>query len=382
MLHSLIVMKRDHTNSMGLNIVNSMYHSLNIDSICKYQDLNSYESAIPTNCPEYLNIILVNVRSLRKNYGNLISLLHSLPTFPDILCVSETWLKPNATPLYEIEGYKSKYTHRPEGYGGVAIYINNIITSVLLSDLCLCPENVELCTVMISVGSPSYVVCSLYYPHSKHNKVNEFNIFMDNLISQSIFINNKVLSGDFNINLPEHNTHPPTHSFLSTMQSFTYFAVISRPTRFPDDNSTATPSLLDHIWINFTVPSSSGILLSPLSDNLPVFLILPSFEKLSKSHKLTFRIRYQENRSKFKTKLSEVNWISLLSHQDTDLNCNLFLDIVYSIYCSSFPKATKFISTKRQKNTWITQGILKSIKRKFELYKAHKIGMITFDVYK
>ena len=59
---------------------------------------------------------------------------------------------------------------------------------------------------------------------------------------------------------------------VTTMQSNNYFPQISRPTRFPDNNSAASPSLLDHIWTNFNESASSGILHFPLSDHLPILI--------------------------------------------------------------------------------------------------------------
>ena len=163
------------------------------------------------------------------------------------------------------------------------------------------------------------------------------------------------------------------------MQSCNYFPLISRPTRFPDNNSTASPSLLDHIWTIFTVPSSPGILLFPLSDHLPVYLNLPTLDKPLENHIISFRLKNQENCTKFTTKLSAVHWNSLLSHQ---FNCNLFLDTIHSIYFTSFPKVTKLISTKRLQKPWITQGIIKAIYQKFKLYKSYKLGIIEIDIYK
>ncbi len=373
----------NYRNSIDLEIINAMYESINIDNICKYHDIHSYNLSLPTNCPDYLNIFHVNTRSLNKNYDKLISLITSLPKIPDILCLSETWFSPNTAPLHEINGFKSYHTFRPVGYGGVAIYVKDSISSSPQIDYCMCTDNIELCTVKITVGNTSYVISSLYRPHSKHHQVKEFTDLMDELLSQNFFMNNKcIITGDFNINLLEHNDHPPTNNFLSMMQSCNYIPHISRPTRFPDDNSTATPSLLDHIWTNFTAPSSPGILFSPLSDHLPIYLNLPIIEKLNETHKLSFRIKNIENCAKFQAKLSEVNWYSLLTHHDTNINCNVFLDTIYSLYYSSFPKATKQISTKRLQNPWITQGIIKSIHHKYNLYKSYKLGIIDFDVYK
>ena len=141
--------ERHDANNVGLEIINAMCDSVSMDNICKYHDITSYRSSLPRNCHDYVNIMHINTHSLSKNNDNLISLLNSLPKLPDALCLSETWLKPNTVPLNEIEGFKSYHTHRPEGYGGVAIYMNNSFPSVLLSEYCLCDGNIELCTVKV-----------------------------------------------------------------------------------------------------------------------------------------------------------------------------------------------------------------------------------------
>ena len=378
--NSIFDSETQNTNNIDLEIINSMYNSMNINDICQYHDIDSYKLSLPIKCPDYLNIFHVNTRSLNKSFDKLISLITTLPKLPDIMCLSETWLKPSTAPLHEIKGFQSYHTFRPDGYGGVSIYVKDTLPSTQSKEHCMCNENIELCTVKVTVGNTSYTVSSLYRPHSKHHQINDFIHLMDNLLSHNPFTNNKtIIAGDFKINLLEHNQHTPTNNFLSMMQSSNYFPHISRPTRFPDDNSTASPSLLDHIWTNFTDPSSSGILFSPLSDHLPVFLNLPSIEKLNETHKISFRVKNYENCEKFRTKLSEINWNSLLVHHDTNINCNLFLDTIYTLYYSSFPKTSKQISTKRLKKPWITQGIIKSIHHKFNLYKSYKLGIIEFD---
>ena len=50
--------ENDHTNdAIGLDIINYMYESFNIDDICKYHDSNSYTTAISTNSPDYINVL-------------------------------------------------------------------------------------------------------------------------------------------------------------------------------------------------------------------------------------------------------------------------------------------------------------------------------------
>ena len=71
------------SDDYDLDIINSMYGSLNINDICKYHDLDSYISTIPSNCHEYINVLHINARSLNKNYDLVISLNKTLPKLPD-----------------------------------------------------------------------------------------------------------------------------------------------------------------------------------------------------------------------------------------------------------------------------------------------------------
>ena len=84
--------------------------------------------------------------------------------------------------------------------------------------------------------------------------------------------NKSILIGDFNINLLEHTTHPPTNNFLVQIQSHNFFPHIGRPTRFPDSQHLGDPSLLDHIYTNFPNNFKSGIIHLIVSDHLPVLI--------------------------------------------------------------------------------------------------------------
>ena len=205
------------------------------------------------------------------------------------------------------------------------------------------------------------------------------------IFSQVAFFSNNrnILMGDFNINLLEHVTHPPTNEFITTMQSNNYFPQISRPTRFPDTNTTASPSLLDQIRRNFHESSSSGILHLPVSDHLPIFINIPVLNQSCYDiHKITFRLHNTANRIRFTEKLSHTDWSIYLTVNNIDSQCNLLLDKLHNMYYSRFPKITKTLTSKRLHKPWITESIMNSIRHKFYLYKQYKLGIIPFDYYK
>ena len=132
----------------------------------------------------------------------------------------------------------------------------------MLQDYCFINEDSELYTVKIRIDKVEHIIATLYRPHSKHIAVNNFTDIITNTLSADIFTNNKtIILGDLNINLLEHSIHLPTNIFINAMQTMNYFPHISRPTRFPDNPQLGAPSLLDHVWTNFSPPSLSGILL-------------------------------------------------------------------------------------------------------------------------
>ena len=193
-----------------------------------------------------------------------------------------------------------------------------------------------------------------------------------------------ILIGDFNINLLEHQTHQDTGNFLATIQSLNYIPIISRPTRFPEGNQRGTESLLDHIYVNFTLPSIAGILQYDISDHLPVFMniLLPDRHD-NVNYKIKFRIFNDTNKGIFTRRLCDVEWEDLLSDDvSVDVNFDLFYGKFYSLYNQCFPVTCKTISNRRVKNAWITSGLLTSIKRKSTLYRDFKAGLIPEQQYK
>ena len=74
-----------------------------------------------------VTILHLNVRSIRKHYAELESLVSGLDSQPDILCLSETWLSNDNINSYSIKGYKHlavKNRNTVKG-GGVTIQLRN-----------------------------------------------------------------------------------------------------------------------------------------------------------------------------------------------------------------------------------------------------------------
>ena len=137
-------------------------------------------------------------------------------------------------------------------------------------------------TVKIKTNNFSFLICTVYRPNPKHIAVDEFTHILNELLSNIATRNNMVLIGDFNINLLEHSSHIPTNNFLTNIQTLNFTPLIVRPTRFPDSSDLGEPSLLNHIYINFNLSITSGIIHFPITDHLPIFLSI-SFPRHAKN---------------------------------------------------------------------------------------------------
>ena len=384
-LYEDYIRNNDNDNSnIELSVIEQISGHQDINSLSKYFNFDEYSSTVDSLDNNYLNIVHINIRSLHKNFDGLKSFLSCLPKTPDIIALTETWLQEHTKHLYSMEGYDSFHLVRNNReHGGITIFAKCEFKANTLTQFSFINDNIEICSAKVEVDSSKFIISVIYRPNSKHIAVEEFTNVINDLFSNEIFrLNKSIIIGDININLLEHSTHLPTNLFLNTMQSLNYFPHISRPTRFPDNPTLGQPSLLDHIWTNFMHLSQSGIIHYCMSDHLPIFINIIHQINVNAKHKITFRIKNSNNYEKFSKELQKINWEELLTLPNTNDNFKLFYNIVYDYYNKCFPIKTKYVSTKRLRNAWLTNGLLNSIKHKCKLFKMYKLGTVSHDTFK
>ena len=369
-----------------LEMISQMFQHLNFKELSNYFDISSYNNSLPNIDTQMLNILHLNLRSMRANVDKMTAFLQSLKHPPDIVAISEHWLNESNKDSFNLNGYQSFHTIRTWGlHGGASILVRNNINAELISEYSFSNRDIEICTVTIKLGNQKFNIVAIYRPRSKHVRVDKFTEIFSDILKNNFFAkSNTILIGDFNINLLEHQTHQETGNYLATMQSLNFIPVISRPTRYPEGNQNGCQSLLDHIYVNFTLPSLSGIIKYDITDHLPVFLnvLLPQPHQ-NLNYKVKFRIFNDANRSLFTRNLSYIDWEQLLSaDENVNINFDRFYDTLRNIYNQCFPVTTKIISTRRIQNPWITAGLLTSIRHKSTLYKDYKDGLIMELQYK
>ena len=278
----------DDADDIGRIRVNDIFSNLNNDEISKYFDITTYNNSFSDEDKSSLSLVHFNIRNLLSNKDELLAVISMMKRTPDVICLSETWLD-NSNESVNIDGFVIYNVIRDTPHGGVSILVKDSIQSNFIPKFSFVSSEIEICTITITLNTTNYTVSAAYRPHFKLNNVKEFRKALEPILGDKLFKKSKtILMGDFNINLLEHDSHSDTKDFLAFMQSQFYLPVITRPTRFPEGLQRGMPSLLDHIYINFSPPAVSGILRLNISDHLPVFLTLIISEKKYKIIKLNF----------------------------------------------------------------------------------------------
>ena len=373
----------DDSDDIGRIRINEIFSNQNIDDISKYFNVSSYNNSFPDNNDSSLNVIHFNIRNLLSNKDELEAIISTMKRKPDVICLSETWLDNSDDSTIKIEGFLIYNVIRESPHGGVSILVSDNLKSNLVPNFSYVSAELEICTVTITLADTEYTVSSLYRPHFKHARIKEFKNALEPILNNKLFKKSKtILVGDFNINLLEHHTHPDTNLFLSFMQNHFYLPVITRATRFPEGLQRATPSLLDHIYINFSPPAVSGILKVHITDHLPVFFTFILPKSKIQSHTIKFRIFKEDSRKKFTRDLALVLWEEVLTSNDLNCNFDAFLKKFSQLYNTHFPVVTKTLSHKRLSHPWVTPFLVNALNNKSISYTNFKSGLISWDEYK
>ena len=199
-----------------------------------------------------------NVRSLTNKLDDLQQYLGELVHKFSVIGISETWLNIDNESQIQLPGYSFVNNNRnTKTGGGVGMFISSVINFHVRNDLNLQRDGVlESIFFQTSLRKNEKIILGTIYRPPNSN-FNEFEADLKTILHK-VDRENKtcILMGDFNIDLSPH-----------------FYPLINRPTRITANSAT----LIDNIFINnIHLDCVRGILISDLSDHLPVFQIFPS----------------------------------------------------------------------------------------------------------
>lgn len=246
----------------------------NIDMNCEYYSEDEFNSSMKM---EGFSVIHFNSRSLYSNFSKIKDYLQQLQQKFSIIAISETWLSDEKNLQDGLEGYEMFWQNRSNKRGGgVALFVMTAFKCKVIGDMTIVIDNVMECiTIEIEVERSKNILISCIY-RTPGSCIDQFNEKISELYEKH---NDKTIlvCGDFNIDLLKSNDHMKTEEFVNIMFSLSLHPLIVKPSRITKDAAT----LIDNIFTNVTdVKIVSGLLVTDVSDHLPVFVVLEMNKRL------------------------------------------------------------------------------------------------------
>lgn len=301
-------------------------------------------------------IMLVNIRSLRKNLEQLEGLLSKLKEKPIVIICTETWLQEKES-FCSILGYNfysnNKSLNRSDG---VAMYVKKNANYKIYI------ENMNL-TNILSV--------ELQYETNKNIKISA--IYRSNLYDKKVFINdikgyinsnknivNHIIIGDFNININENSIE--SNEYLNNFHEQQYKPYFNQATRFQTETNFCVDSCIDNAFVKSNLNISSYRLSYKITDHYPLILTINK-EISEKPQNVQQSII---NKSKLVAYCNLTNWNAIKEIEDLDAATNKLINNTHEI----INKASHSKNLRKDpKKPWISYNSLELITKKQELYK-------------
>ena len=365
---------------------------LDVLQLSPYTDEYSLTSVIKFKQHDF-KIISLNCQSLSAKIDNLKILMHNLDNqqvYIDAICLQESWLSDlSDLSLLHVEGYQLiSMAKHCSAHSGLVIYLSNKYQHEVLNNIHEQSNLWDGQFIKISgmLHNRNIILGNIYRPP---NDINEnYKTFFDELIRILAILNKSkhevIIAGDFNIDLLKVNTNMHAHEFFHTLIAQSFIPKITLPTRFSDLRCT----LIDNFLCKLSpaiLDSSAAIFTNNISDHQLYILVVPNLSNTIKVPKYTNILWDANSTPNFKADISKANVFAKLN-PDISANPNENYDILEKIIVHNinkhFPRRqVKFNKYKHKKNTWITKGILHSIKFRDNLYRELKKACPNSDIY-
>jgi len=312
---------------------------------------------------EIFKVCHLNIRSLRKNYDELLIFLESLKV-KNLSCIilSETWNVEMHN--LQIKGYTMYFSGASFNKNdGVVVYVREDLHHEVQYHKSDCFTFTEL---LITLHKFNFRITSTYRPpgtntkdfiESLHNTLNKFDTKEIN-----IFV------GDININLLDR-TNNLVNEYLYSLNSLGYLQYINKPTRETSESATC----IDHFFVkqkscrsNFEI--KPYIIKTFITDHYPIILDI-SYKNEINNNRTVIPLKYKKlDHIKLAQTIENHNWHNILNSNDPEECTNKFISELNDciIQCETeHVQGKKIIKLK----PWITIGLINSIRQRDKMKK-------------
>ena len=330
---------------------------------CKQYTCDQFNScpAFSTNSCSFLHI---NIRSLAKNYDNLVDFLNILNHNFLFLGLSETWLSSNSS-FYNLPNYNLLTCNREKSRGGgVALYVHSSLSFCQINTIQIMHS--ESIFVETRINNKKIIIGVNYrQPNtSSHEYIDSLEACLDQLSARG---DKCVILGDVNIDTSVDSA--PATNYQTTLNTYNFSQIISTATRVGSNSSTTIDHLITNITDHFI---ECGTLLSDISDHYPIFGFIEQFNHVFKDDIYTKYDFKNYNPDAFLADLSAVSWQSIYETTDPSTAYSEFYNKFYNVSSKHVKIKMSRNKTRSGRKPWLTKALLKSINTKHKLFSKMK----------
>ena len=335
----------------------------------KYFTPADFNAFYNSNYNKSFSVFHINCRSLPKHHSDIISLLDSLECSFNVIALTETWLDSNNVKFYPFHGYNivSKERTSKRG-GGIALAIKEDVKYIQRPDISIFNDVCETLFIEIFKPGKNVIIGVCYRPPGQSVKA-----YLNHLKEMLSVVNSEhkecILMGDFNVDLMKLNTSSYSNEFLETLYAFSFLPMISKPTRITDRSMT----LIDNIYSNYddNICTSSGIMVTDISDHLPIFYVLEN--GVSDDEGVKHQMQHEINNTNIQMFMQQLEEYNVMFKENVSKDPHYLYTHFIDSYCTAFNMCfpLKRVKSKRkQKNkSWYSFELKKMCSKKDSLYK-------------
>ena len=355
-------------NNCIVNHINYIELGYNTMDNCEYIDYDSVGN-IKTSQKD-LRVVQINTRGIKSELDKLDTLISDLKE-PDIIIISETWLKKGEENFIKIKGYKFEGIHREHKKGGGVGFL--IKKGLIYREMTSLNKNnsdptFEHFYLELKGDQNNVILGSIYHP--PNTNLDKFMVEYKNSLEQLTKLKNKeiILGMDHNINLFRHDVHPRTQDFIELNLDMNLLPVITKPTRVTSTSAT----LIDNIFVSNKLQHciNAGVIVTDVSNHFLCILTVTDFNQSNTNQtKIIKRKLNKKNLDKIKNDIGNIDWEIELNNLDTNKSFENLHNKLKEIIDLHAPERLTYLKEKRIKKPWISKNLANCIRKSKILFK-------------
>lgn len=332
------------------------------ENVIKTKILSSQHNLLPS--ANKIRVLHLNIRSVSKNFSQLLVFLQGLGSDFEILVLTEAWLQENDGSQYTIPGYETHYFYGIHNRADGVVIFTKITLNASTAPLAIINSNSAI--IRFSNITQTYEIIAIY--KSPNLSTNQFLESLNDYLESNRPTTNKtrILLGDLNIDILDSSEDRDKEEYLTIMNSKGFYSAINEITRKTANSGTC----IDHIFTT-DLSNNGTIIQSNITDHYITMLEIKLQNKEKQTDQPT-QVRKTTDLPQLKLLMSNVNWDRLYKENNVNSITNIIIKTLKDNI--NIATTTKIINNKTKKlKPWITKGLITSIRKRDKMAEQLKL---------